>query len=109
MGIRYRKLASGTVLEQNLEADYVCLLKGLTIPVHAHRHTSALCLVLKGSGVLTLNEDAFAVNEGDVVGIPAGAYHGFRAGAHGLEFLSIQSPPIGEDYIFPATPQPKKK
>lgn len=62
---------------------------------HCHLGSNATLIITKGSGRLLSDGVSYPVKEGDTVGIPKGAPHGFELndGEH-LEFISVQSPPI---------------
>jgi mannose-6-phosphate isomerase-like protein (cupin superfamily) len=99
-GIRYKQLTSGTPLAKTVEVDFVPVPSGSPIARHAHAHAETLCLIVSGSGSLTLGEETIPVEVGHVVYIPSGLLHGFTARSDNFSFLSIQQPPIAEDYIF---------
>lgn len=102
-GIQYRKLSDETDFRGSVEIDYVPVRMDQPIPVHVHENAYSLCVVVAGTGLLLLNEDETPLSAGDVVYIPAGARHGFAAKSNDFAFLSVQHPPIGDDYIFPGS------
>ena len=99
-GIAYRKIAANSSIEP-VEVDYVPVKKGSHIGRHIHAQSNAFVLVLEGSGAVVLGGKRVTIKKNDVVNIPAGTRHQFFASnKEKLVFLSIQYPPIGDDYIF---------
>lgn len=97
-GIIYQKIAQGSSIEP-VEVDYVPVKKGKSIPGHIHEKSNAFVLILEGSGSIMLNKKEVRVKKNDIIDIPAGTWHEFHA-KEDLLFLSIQYPPIKEDYVF---------
>jgi mannose-6-phosphate isomerase-like protein (cupin superfamily) len=108
-GIRYKKLTPGTALNDAVEVDFVPVLSESPISKHAHSHAETLCIILSGRGYLSLGDETFQVEVGHAVYIPSGVMHGFTAQSDDFTFLSIQHPPIGDDYIFPSEDNALKK
>jgi len=104
-GISYKTVSSGSNLGHRVEVDYVRVPKLKGIPMHAHKHAETLCVVIAGRGRVEVNGEGYSVRTGDVINIPKGVYHEFRAGDNRFAFISIQSPPIRNDYLF--RPKPK--
>jgi len=64
------------------------------------RHTNLVeheQYVLKGSGIIEINGEAFQVSEGDSLYIPSQVPHSYKAGKDGLEFICVV--PNKEDKI----------
>ncbi len=98
--IAYYKLATDSSISP-IEVDYVPVGKGKTIEGHIHQKSNAFCLILECSGVVLLEKETKKITKGDIVNIPAGTWHQFTASEkEGLVFLSVQNPPIGNDYLF---------
>ncbi|MDX1740487.1 MAG: cupin domain-containing protein [Rhodothermales bacterium] len=53
--------------------------------------------VIRGAATVSIGDDVYQVGEGDVVFIPAGVPHSYRASDEGFEFLCIV--PNGPDEI----------
>ena len=100
-GIKYRRLSDLASLSGSVEVDHVLVKKGDRITKHRHAHSSALCFIIKGAGSIVLGARAYPIAAGNVVNIPAGIDHAFHAGDADLVFLSVQHPPIADDYVFP--------
>jgi mannose-6-phosphate isomerase-like protein (cupin superfamily) len=100
-GIHYLRVSDTSSLKGRVEVDYVVVHKGDVIPLHFHEHSSALCLVVAGSGSIVLDGEIHEVSAGTVMSIPAGVSHEFRAIHEELVFVSVQHPPIEDDYVFP--------
>jgi len=98
--ISYKRISSGSSLEGMAEVDYVPISKNSRIPAHAHKCANTLCVVVSGKGYVELNGRRSPLRAGNVISIPAGVYHEFGALDQKLVFISVQSPPIGDDYIF---------
>ncbi len=99
-GINYRQISADSSIEP-VEVDYVPIEKASKIEAHKHEKSNALCCILEGSGMVVLNGKRVKIRKNDVVNIPAGTWHEFFASnKEKLVFLSIQYPPIGDDYIF---------
>lgn len=100
-GIRYWKIASGSSIERQNEVDLVPVPHGRDIPGHIHKRSNALVLILSGSGIAEIGNERREIDRFDVVNIPAGTYHAFEASPkEDLMFVSVQYPPIGNDYVF---------
>jgi quercetin dioxygenase-like cupin family protein len=99
-GIKYRRISSRSSLHGAVEMDYVSLTPKTTIPNHIHEHADTLCFVISGNGFLRTGNKRFRIRAGQIINIPAGAWHEFSAGMHRLVFVSVQHPPIANDYVF---------
>lgn len=75
---------------EKLKVVVVGLEPGQEIPVHPE--TLAVYAILAGSGVMTVDDQAFAVTAGAVVIAPPGAARGLRADDR-LIFLAAKSGP----------------
>lgn len=71
---------------------------GSNLSYHYHNHRKEVWTVVKGEGVLLLNEEFKVIRPGDVVEIPVGMYHAVKAVTE-LEFIEVQSgsPLVEED------------
>jgi mannose-6-phosphate isomerase-like protein (cupin superfamily) len=99
-GINYRQISAHSSIEP-VEVDYVPVEKASKIEGHMHAKSNALCCILEGSGMVALDGKRVKIRKNDVVNIPVGTWHEFFASdKEKLVFLSIQYPPIGEDYVF---------
>ena len=99
-GIKYRKISDSSSIEP-VEVDYVPVEKASKVEGHMHAKSNALCCILEGSGTVALEGKRVKIRKNDVVNIPSGTWHEFFASdKENLVFLSIQYPPIREDYIF---------
>ncbi len=99
-GITYQKIALGSSIEP-VEFDYVPIKKTKSIAGHIHKNSNALVFILKGSGSVVLGKKKFLIKKDDIINIPAGTWHEFHASKkENLIFLSVQHPPIKNDYIF---------
>ncbi len=99
-GIQYVQISAHSSIEP-VEVDYVPVEKASNIEGHVHSKSNALCCILEGSGIVVLGSKRVKIRKNDVVNIPAGTWHEFFASdKENLVFLSIQYPPIGDDYIF---------
>jgi quercetin dioxygenase-like cupin family protein len=65
---------------------------GKRIGVHMHEHDEEVFFVHKGKGTVTLDDKRTAVEEGSVVYIPPGTWHGFEANDD-MQLVWLISPP----------------
>jgi mannose-6-phosphate isomerase-like protein (cupin superfamily) len=78
---------------------------GLMTPCHYHNHMTEVYFVLRGSGIITLDNEDHALGEHDTVRIPPGVRHIWRnPHEEPLEYLWILSPRIPGDTIAVDTP-----
>ena len=63
---------------------------------HTHKTQEEVYVVVGGSGRMKIDDEVIAINQWDAVGVPAGTWRGYEAGAHGLEILVIGAPNLGE-------------
>lgn len=75
---------------------------GGSIPATFHRVAREVLYVLEGSAEFTIGEETVVGAAGDFLHIPPGAPHALEAGAEGVCFLAIESPPVdfGKDLEF---------
>jgi quercetin dioxygenase-like cupin family protein len=66
---------------------------GVAFTQHVHDHSEDLILVLKGGGVIRLDDQEFPIEPGDVILVAEGEFHGTVAGPDGLTVVSVQAPP----------------
>ncbi len=99
-GIKYKQLSVETALAEAVEIDYVEVPKNEPIPDHVHRKAETVCLIVSGRGMLRRGWRDVEVKPGDTIYIPSGEKHGFSALTDDFAFVSIQHPPIGNDYDF---------
>jgi quercetin dioxygenase-like cupin family protein len=78
---------------------------GAGIPVHRHLGMDEAFYVLKGSGILTLNDAPHTFGNGATIFIPKNSWHGFSNPDHELLLLWIMSP-AGLDGFFRDTCNP---
>lgn len=81
LGVKNQSLAEATVPA------------GMTTKLHRHRVTEELYYIVSGSGLMTLGEKQFEVNEGDTVCIEPGTRHCIKnTGNDDLTILCCCSP-----------------
>lgn len=56
---------------------------------HKHEGLEEVYIFTGGSGAMLINYEMHIVSSGDIVSIPAGAFHKVRSGPQGLTFISI--------------------
>ena len=62
--------------------------------VHSHTRSDEVYYVLSGKGVVTVEENSFAVGPGSCVVVPAGrAHYATGTGSAGLRILCVCAPP----------------
>ncbi|GIF15726.1 cupin domain-containing protein [Actinoplanes teichomyceticus] len=62
------------------------------IPVHRHETTEETFIVAAGSGRVLLDGTESSVTAGQVVVVPPGVRHGFRAGPDGMRLWAVSTP-----------------
>jgi len=58
--------------------------------VHAHKLNEEIYFILKGEGVFKVDEQEFAVNEGDMIRIDPAGHRTIKAGNDGMTYMCIQ-------------------
>ena len=81
------------------------VMVGTGIPIHRHPHMDEAFHILKGKGVVTLNDVPHNFEEGGTVFIPRNTWHGFQNPDHELLFLWVVTP-AGLDGFFRETCNP---
>lgn len=59
--------------------------------VHSHKLNEEVYIILNGDGKFMVDEDEFAVTEGDVIRIDPAGKRAVLAGANGLSYICIQA------------------
>jgi quercetin dioxygenase-like cupin family protein len=59
---------------------------------HIHKYSEDVIIILKGDGVIKLDDNEFPIKEGDVVYVAEGDFHGTIAGPDGMIACSCQAP-----------------
>lgn len=68
---------------------------------HRHQRSAARVLVLEGTGHCGLHEDQLrAIQAGDVLDFPEDISHGFDPAGGLFRIISLQEPPIDNDYVL---------
>jgi oxalate decarboxylase/phosphoglucose isomerase-like protein (cupin superfamily) len=105
------QLTRDTPLESLVAADLVAVETGQTSQMHRHNNAETVLFFTAGSGevILTADNIAVPVRQGDRLRIPKGMFHAVRTTTDRVEFISIQSPPIldvgaGTKDLEPITP-----
>lgn len=75
--------------ERELDSNLIRLPPGDSIPPHLGAEVDTLVHVVRGGGVLTTEDGEAPLQEGDVALLPRRTVRGFRAGEHGLEYLTV--------------------
>lgn len=76
-------------LERDLDSNLIRLPPGERIDLHTGAEVDVLIHVVTGSGTLLLPEAEQPLQPGDVALLPRRSRRGFRAGAEGLEYLTV--------------------
>jgi len=58
--------------------------------VHAHKLNEEIYYVLKGEGVFKIDDEEFAINEGDMVRVDPAGKRAIKAGNDGITYMCIQ-------------------
>jgi quercetin dioxygenase-like cupin family protein len=75
--------------ERELDSNLIRLPAGDEIPAHPGAEVDTLVHVVRGDGVLTTEAGEEPLRAGDVVLLPRRTLRGYRAGAEGLEYLTV--------------------
>ena len=79
----------------NLSVTWVRGEPGSQQPVHSHADSEQIYVVVRGRGLMIVDEEEREVDAGTAILIPAGAEHAVRnVGAEPLEYLSATTPPF---------------
>ena len=73
---------------------------GATTQRHYHRRAEEIYLIVAGSATVEVDGDQAAVEPGDAILIPAGAWHELVAGSDGVRLLCTCVPPYSADDTF---------
>ena len=85
---------------QSASFCYEDIRPGDLIPVHKHLREVEIIFIQKGSGVFTLGDKEFAVEEGGAAFVPKGVWHGLRnTGAETLRMMFSFSPSGFDGYF----------
>ncbi|MEE1617210.1 cupin domain-containing protein [Brachybacterium sp. J153] len=75
--------------ERELDANLIRLPAGDEIPAHLGAEVDTLIHVVRGSGTLVTDDGEEELAPGDLALLPRRTRRGFRAGADGLEYLTV--------------------
>lgn len=78
-----------TGAERDLDSNLIRLPPGEGIDLHVGAEVDVLIHVVGGTGALLLPEGEHPLQAGDVALLPRRTRRGFRAGAEGLEYLTV--------------------
>ncbi|MEN8169725.1 MAG: cupin domain-containing protein [Pseudomonadota bacterium] len=71
---------------------------GTTTLLHRHHHSEELYYITSGKGLMTLDNEQFAVSAGDTITIPPGTPHSVKnTGNEELKILCCCAPPYSHD------------
>ena len=92
---------------QNLSIQISEVPVGSEQPIHNHEPEQCY-YIIKGKGLMTIEEGSKEVNAGDAVYIPSDSKHGIKnIGDELLEYLTANSPVFSEQYentLWPSIP-----
>ncbi|MGO1228207.1 MAG: cupin domain-containing protein [Brachybacterium sp.] len=75
--------------ERELDSNLIRLPAGDSIPAHVGAEVDTLIHVVRGDGTLLTDDGEAPLRPGDVALLPRRTVRGFRAGAAGLEYLTV--------------------
>jgi mannose-6-phosphate isomerase-like protein (cupin superfamily) len=64
---------------------------------HTHLKQEEVYVVVRGSGLMKVDDEIVALEEWDAVLVPPGSWRGYEAGPDGLEILVVGAPNLGDD------------
>lgn len=105
-GITLKSLLVGTPYEAKVGYEFVEMPRNSTIDIHLHPQSDAIVFVTRGSGSFLLGDAEVLVTPGVHGFIARGQKHGVRSESEGMDFISVQVPPIGgkNGYVFYSKP-----
>jgi len=98
--IKLRSLLADTILAEQIGYEYVEMPSNSVISFHKHEHSDAAVYVVERDGAFLAHHTRVNVSSGCHGGIPKGCWHGVEAYDLGMDFISVQVPAIGQDYVF---------
>ena len=63
---------------------------------HTHSKQEEVYVVLRGGGLMKVDDEIVDLKEWDAVRVPPGTWRGYEAGPEGLELLVIGAPNLGD-------------
>jgi mannose-6-phosphate isomerase-like protein (cupin superfamily) len=91
----------------NLSIQISSVPIGSEQPLHAHEPEQCY-YVIKGKGLMIIEDETREVSAGDAIHIPSNKKHGIKnIGAEALEYLTANSPAFSKEYeeaLWPADP-----
>lgn len=75
--------------ERELDSNLIRLPAGESIPLHLGAEVDTLIHVVQGDGALLGEDGEEPLRSGDVALLPRRTMRGFRAGADGLQYLTV--------------------
>jgi mannose-6-phosphate isomerase-like protein (cupin superfamily) len=92
---------------RNLSIQISSVPVGSEQPVHAHEPEQCY-YVIKGKGLMIIEDETREVSPGDAIHIPSNKKHGIKnIGDEALEYLTANSPAFSKEYekaLWPAEP-----
>jgi mannose-6-phosphate isomerase-like protein (cupin superfamily) len=93
-----RLLVSPQFGSTNLAVTWVRGEPGSQQGVHAHDASEQVYVLVRGRGLMIVEDEEYEVEAGTAILIPAGAEHAIRnIGAEPLEYVSATAPPFAAD------------
>jgi quercetin dioxygenase-like cupin family protein len=103
----YMLISPQTSSTTNLSIQISCVPIGSEQPIHAHEPEQCY-YIIKGKGLMIVEEEAREVCAGDAIYIPSNKKHGIKnIGDDVLEYLTANSPTFAkkyEDALWPSVP-----
>ncbi len=101
-GIKLKSLLQylDLTLDDNIGYEVVEMSPYQKIPLRMHQHSTAIVLITDGFGFCTIDSVSNKLDTGNIIYISAKAWHTFTASGKGMRFISIQSSPNEDDYVF---------
>ena len=74
---------------KNLTVSHTCLNPDRSTNGHKHEGLEEVYVFTVGHGTMFIDAEPISVGAGDVVSVPAGAFHKVSAGSSGIQFIAI--------------------
>ncbi len=103
----YKKIEE-VVIDKNVGAGIAKLVEGENLSMHIamvsnklkphyHKERDEIYFIIRGKGIIKINEEEIEVKEGDAILIPKGSIHSIRPINKDIEFIFISAPPFNPE------------
>ena len=79
------------IFEPSYRVKRIIVYPGKRLSLQRHKLRSEICVIVGGSGIMTLNEDTFPVKTGDVIQIPKYGIHRLENDSEDIPLVFIET------------------